>query len=84
MGTLEIMSKVLDDSRLGFSPPTMERYPPGPLAIMVPIIVWPGTVIVITWISEWGIKKREKKLQRGKNYSDQSFDHENAVLPTVL
>jgi hypothetical protein len=42
-GFMEKYDKELDSSRLGFDPPSMERYSYGPLGVMVSITVWPDT-----------------------------------------
>lgn len=51
-------------SRLGFAPPTMERYTLGPLGITVSSIVWPDIVtkVLVTGIPEYG---NEKRVQTG-------------------
>jgi hypothetical protein len=41
---MEKYVKGLDSSRLGFTPPMMERYSLGPLGVTVSIIVWPDTM----------------------------------------
>jgi hypothetical protein len=43
-GFTEKYDKELDSSKLGFAPPTMERYSSGSLGVMVSIIIQPDTV----------------------------------------
>src|ERR1041385_8599785 len=43
-GFTEKYDKKLGSSRLGFAPPSLERYSLGPLGVTVSTIVWPDTV----------------------------------------
>jgi hypothetical protein len=57
---------VFDMSRLGFSPPVMERYTLGPLSITVSIIAWP---CIVTKVLVTGTPKcrKEKRVQTGND-----------------
>ena len=78
-GFMEKCVKGLDSSRLGFTPPTMERY-----SRALPVLRYPSSsgqthCDLITGMPERGNEKRERNRQRGNWHCGQVLIHGDAI-----
>jgi hypothetical protein len=77
-GFMEKYVKGLDSSRLGFAPPTMERYLWALSVLRYPSSSGQTQGDLITGMPEHGNEKREQYRQRGNWHCGQVLIHEDA------